>query len=241
MRKIRYLIYYFLFFIFSLGCRVSPQFRQPEKQFVYIKSNISILACHVKTNICVPANSGMAYASGFLIDNQKHKSYFLTAGHVCEYELESKNTEFRIAIEKEIHLLDHDEEDLIASVVAVDKEHDICLLSTKKVHHLPAKMAKRSPLGHSKVINVAAPAGIWSKSTMLHFDGEFQGNRLKNGVLQSIYVLTAQPGSSGSPIYDPSTGRVVGMVTHVLGPSFSISFGPTTEQLNSFLNKNLPK
>lgn len=232
---------FLILFIFS-GCRIDRnQFRMPEKQFVYIVKNAELYACHKKTEVCLLAEKGHGYASGFLVAHRGENSFYLTAGHVCEKEVESENKEFDAKLEFEIHLYDYDQEDLIASIIAINTDYDMCLLKTKKVNHIPAIIAEKDPRQHTPVINVAAPAGVWTKESMLHFEGEFQGNRIKKSVEQSMYTLTAQPGSSGSAIYDPLTGKVVGIVTHVLGPSYGVAFGPTTAQIRSFLRVHMPK
>ena len=239
MKKIGYLLIVLLFLI--SGCHLRSQFIIPEKQFVYIRSTLALSACHKATKLCVPISSGFGYASGFLISNTKDKSYYMTAGHVCENDFKSKNEEFEAKFEKEIHLLDYDDGNHIATIIAVDSKHDICMLSTSKVKHLPVSIAQKKLPNHTDIINVAAPAGIWDKTAMLHFRGEFQGNRIKDEESQAMYTITAQPGSSGSPVFNPVTGKVTGMITHVLKPSFDIAFGPTTEQINTFIKQNLPE
>ncbi len=241
VKKFGYLLL-LLFFVMA-GCRVHSKFALPEKQFIYIVKQTQVLACHKETEICLTAKNGKGFASGFLINHRNNKSYYLTAGHVCFEEIESQNLDFEAKVSSEINIFAFDNSKNKASVVAIDKQHDICLLEAEKVNHIPAVMSKKAPKQHTPIINVAAPAGIWSQKTMLHFEGEFQGNKESKRVddLYAVYVITAQPGSSGSPIYDPMTGKVIGMITHVLSGSYGVAFGPTTEQINNFLNENLPE
>lgn len=229
------------------GCHGGLSFQSPEKQFIFIEENISVLACVRGTDKCINAGNGKALASGVLVSHSSktNKSYYMTAGHVCNMTPpRSGHPQFELKADIEMHLLNKDGKDIIAEIVAIDEDHDICLISSKRSKHPPAIIEKRKLRKHIQVINVAAPAGIWSKNVMLHFFGEFQGNfkgaheELPEEV--AMYTITAQPGSSGSPVYDPATGRLVGMITSVLTPSYDIAFGPTLEQINEFLDANLP-
>lgn len=242
MRNIYCLL--FIFITMLSGCKFAKQVELPEQQFVFITKNVEIYLCSESNGECVKYEDGHGYASGFLvghsIKDRYYKSYYLTAGHVCTLHssMEFNNDIFAKVETKEIHLLDYDGEDILAKVVAVDVENDICLLETQKVNHIPVVIEKRRKIKkQTRVINVAAPNRVWNKDMMLHFEGTYQGEH-KN---KSVYVLEAQPGSSGSPIFDPTTGRVVGMITHVMGPSYSVSYGPTLKQINDFLDENLPK
>lgn len=244
MKKIAYVLLFSLIIILS-GCRVtSSQFRTPEKQFVFVKENVSISVCHKEMGICIPTQRGHGYASGVLVSHsvKEDRSYYLTAGHVCSDILPSARPELVTKIEREIHLLDYDGDNNIAEVVAIDNKHDLCLLSAERVKHPPTVVEKGKLKKHIKVINVAAPAGIWDRDMMLHFEGEYQGDRQSqvNRPIQAVYTITAQPGSSGSPIYNPVTGRLIGIITEVLSPSYDVAFGPTLKQINEFLDENLP-
>jgi len=221
-------------------------FKSPEEQFVYIEGHMEIFICHKGTNICLSAGSGKGKASGVLIAHNKQldKSYYLTAAHVCAIEMEAPSNLFDTKVEQEIHIYNHAGANNIATVIAIDKKYDICLLESDKVPYIPAVLANKTPQRHTRIINIAAPAGLWSKKTMLHFFGEFQGNfkgphdEYEEEV--AIYTIAAQKGSSGSPVYDPQSGKLIGIITMVIVPSYDIAVGPTLEQINSFIKTYLP-
>jgi len=244
MEKFLRLILVLLISFSGCGYNQNIGFRSPEEQFVYIEGQMEISICHKITGACLSAGSGKGKASGVLISHHKNKSYYLTAAHVCNVKMESPNASFDTKVEQEIHLYNHAGSNNVAKVIATDEKHDICLLESERVPYIPAVLAKKTPQQHIAVINVAAPAGLWSKKTMLHFSGEFQGNykgahnEYKEEI--AIYTIAAQPGSSGSPVYDPKSGKLIGMITSVIVPSYDIAVGPTLEQINSFINANLP-
>lgn len=234
-------------FVLLSGCNHNQvNFKNPEEQFVYIEGKMKISVCHKESGVCVEAGKGKGLASGVLISHNKrlNKSYYLTAGHVCEVEIDSPNELFDAKVEQEFHLWDKSGKDTIAVVIAVDKEHDLCLLESDMVSRIPAIIAKTLPRKHVEVINVAAPAGMWSKDTMLHFSGEFQGNYKgahdEYDEEMAVYTIAAQKGSSGSPVYDPKSGKLIGIITSVVVPSYDIAIGPTLEQINEFVDANLP-
>jgi V8-like Glu-specific endopeptidase len=231
------------------GCNIKDDFKNPEKQFIYIENHIEISLCHKSSDSCIVSNGGKTMASGVLVSHSKktNKSYYLTAGHVClDPALANPNQhkDFTTIVKSEFHLLDYTGQNNIAKVVAIDEKYDLCLLESKKVSLIPAIIEIKKIKPHIKVINVAAPAGLWSKETSLHFSGEFQGNykgahnEYKEEV--AIYSIVAQKGSSGSPVYDPETGKLVGIITSVITPSYDIAIGPTLEQINNFIDENLP-
>ena len=116
--------------------------------------------------------------------------------------------------------------------VAVDEQHDLALLKLKSGASLPALVLSTAdvregqsvaftgfPIGnvlglfpttHAGVISAIAPAGI----------PQARANRLDGQLIHqladafTIYQLDAiaYPGSSGSPLFDPETGLVIGIV-----------------------------
>jgi len=231
------------------GCNIKNDFKNPEKQFIYIENHIEISLCHKSSDSCIVSNAGKTMASGVLVSHSKktNKSYYLTAGHVCitpSLENPNQHKDFSTIVKSEFHLMDSSGQNNIATVVAIDEKHDLCLLESKKVSMMPAIIENKKIKSHIKIINIAAPAGLWSKETALHFYGEFQGNykgphnEYKEEV--ALYSIVAQKGSSGSPVYDPETGNLVGIITSVITPSYDIAFGPTLEQINNFIDENLP-
>lgn len=122
-----------------------------------------------------------------------------------------------------------------ASIVTVDREHDIALLRIGG-EPLPAlKLAESSAregdalaftgfplassLGYVAVTHRATLAAVvpiaLPLSTTQHLDPHVV-RQLKTGAFP-VYQLdgTAYPGNSGSPLYDPETGTVVGIVNMV--------------------------
>lgn len=216
----------------------------PEKQFVYIQQDIIQSVCiEVEVEgeeICLPGRKGKGYASGVLVDHKKDRSYYLTAGHVCiDYKKKKTKESVKIKTKRAIILSNYKDEKLKAKIEAAHMSPDLCLLSTKRVKLAPMKVQK-SFHKHQEVLNVAAPAGIWSHKMMINYKGFYNGKiRRENGSVHSVFSLTAQPGSSGSPIINPKNGKLVGIVSSVLLPSYHIVFGPTLEQINDFLDENL--
>jgi serine protease Do len=117
--------------------------------------------------------------------------------------------------------------------LAVDEQHDVALLKLKGGASLPAlgfssaevregqsiaftgfpigSILGLFPTTHSGVISAIAPAGI-PQARANRLDGQLI-RQLADGAFP-IYQLDAiaYPGSSGSPLFDPDTGLVIGIV-----------------------------
>ncbi|MDB5816096.1 MAG: conserved hypothetical serine protease [Rhodocyclales bacterium] len=117
--------------------------------------------------------------------------------------------------------------------LAVDEQHDLALLKLKGGAPLPALTFSAAevregqsvaftgfPIGsilglfpttHSGVISAIAPAGI-PQARANRLDGQLIRQLADGGF--AIYQLDAiaYPGSSGSPLFDPETGQVIGIV-----------------------------
>jgi S1-C subfamily serine protease len=86
-----------------------------------------------------------------------------------------------------------------ASVAAIDKRFDLCLLEVRSVliKHPILKVAKNSPKRGELAYNMAAPHGIVFPRMVLTFDGYFTGYSPEG---YAMYSMPTKPGSSGSPI-----------------------------------------
>lgn len=226
-------------FLFVLGCQMPPSaspLEASEERFAYVQGEVQLYICkkgqEPSQDICMKAEEGQTRASAVLIHNSSDKSYYLTAGHVCHMPGQEKGGYYS-KIEKQLHLLNKQGDDHIATIIAFDEEKDLCLLSAALVDISPAKFAT-GVNKKDKVFNVAAPAGIWAKDMVLSFHGEYMG--LYDG--RAMYALNAQPGSSGSPIFNEK-GQIVGILVAVITDGYFISVGPSLEDVRGFVHKNL--
>jgi len=116
-----------------------------------------------------------------------------------------------------------------------DKRHDLCLLRVKGVRLPPLKLGHAAdvregelhamtgfPVGMVLGIRPVTSQGIVSAITPIAIPA-LSGNQLNQRMLShlsepfEVFQLDAiaYPGNSGSPLYEPETGRVVGVVNSV--------------------------
>ena len=166
--------------------------------------------------------------TGFAVGNGK---YVLTNAHVVDGEVEAESGE-QLAVfgggaeEPEVHM---------AEVVAQDKEHDMALLSISGTP-LPAlvmgdatkvregeqyaftgfplgMMLGLYPVTHRAGISAITPIAVPANSG--HELTALQIMQLRKSYKVFQLDATAYPGNSGSPLFDPSNGRVIGVINKV--------------------------
>lgn len=187
----------------------------------------------------------------------------VTNAHVMEKSLDKEHLE-QFAI---YYRQDHREYMLLAEVEAVDEEHDLALL-TLKDGQLPPLMIGDSqkvregepyaftgypigqilglfPVTHRSIISAISPNAIPATASR-----QLNVNMVRR--LQAPYDVfqldaTAYPGNSGSPLYDESTGKVVGILNKVfvqgskenaLSNPSGISYAIPAEHIKALLIKN---
>jgi len=168
-------------------------------------------------------------ASGFIVGRGRH---VITNAHVLPAFLDSRNKETLavfIGQGKKI-------ESRPAKRIATDVEHDLALLEIKG-RPLPALRLGGSrrpreghaiaftgfpigvvlglfPVTHQGIISALSPVAIPMPAA-----GNLDATtiqRLKKGPYQVLQLdATAYPGNSGSPLYEPDTGRVIGVINKV--------------------------
>ncbi len=167
-------------------------------------------------------------ATGFAIGDG---SLIVTNAHVIPDKLDNEHFE-QVAV---YYHKEGTDKAIIAKEVALDKDHDLAILKISGEQLPPLKLGQASsvqegqlyaftgfpigmvlglfPVTHRGIVSAITPNVI----PMIKFD---QNNAKLLRRLQSPYNVfqldaTAYPGNSGSPLYDPDTGEVIGVINKV--------------------------
>ena len=164
-------------------------------------------------------------ASGFFIDEHGH---FLTADHAIEPIAERKRLRtLRVFLPSDNGRLGHP-----ARVVARDARHDFALLEVQGGDYFPLQLGDSTrvregqaiaicgfPFGlqlglHPStgvgIISAVCPIAVPAPNAQLLDPETIEALRAPYNVFQ--LDATAHPGNSGGPLFDPLTGRVLGVV-----------------------------
>lgn len=160
------------------------------------------------------------HASGVIIYSDDNYSLALTAAHVC-----SSKTE--LSLQSQGYKIDNlrattiDNKKYNTTTINIEPKQDICLLYIKELkNNSYVLLASESPLPGDKVINIAAPLGIFDGQMIPIIEGRFNG--VSNN--RAYYTLPATFGSSGSMILN-TRGELVGILNSMIVrfPIISIS------------------
>lgn len=207
-------------------------------QFVRIIQQANVSIC---TDLGCITNPIKSSGSGVVVSESTRGSYILTAGHVCELELERvvqspemlktiKNIEVNMSI------VNLSQSVYRAKILAIDSNSDLCLLFSKNYwnENGPAKLADSQVFEGERVYNVAAPVGIFYENVVPLLEGFYMG---RDG-LKAYYSIPAMGGSSGSPIFN-IRGHLVGMI-HSVNVAFPmVSISPSQKELKKFIISNV--
>lgn len=165
--------------------------------------------------------------TGFAVANGE---YVITNAHVLPKKLDAKNREFLSVfsgIEAQIKRFS-------VEIVATDAEHDLALLRLFGAKLPPLVLAKgkaeegqeaaitgyplASLLGLYPITHTGIISAIKERSFPAYYQGQLTADRVRR--LRSSFVVyqidaNAYPGNSGSPLYDPVTRQVLGVVQSV--------------------------
>lgn len=228
-------------FTLTLSCAKVSGTNYPVEQFIFVSARIDVNVCNQLTSpeLCEDTNLRFT-GSGAVVKHTKDKSYILTAEHVCDTSIDEDDVPFFLTVKIQdslINLTNMHDKKFEARVFATSKDDDICLLETDRMDVPALKIARRSPHRYDVVYNVAAPRGAWSSENALFFEGKFSGYDEKSKATDAVYILSAMPGSSGSPIVN-QRGQLVGLVSRVLVPGYSVVYGPTLEAIKKLMNES---
>ena len=219
---------------FILSCSMITQnykdFIGARESFVKIE-----IVAHDRSCIYEQCKDSLVLVSGsgsvILLKGQK---YVLTAAHVCEDVTativndakEYNFVTFLMATDLRLNTYS-------LTPQKIDHSLDLCLLTSEQSLDPPGLiLSVKKPEMGQKVINIAAPAGIFMQELVPIVEGRYSGLAWGN----ASYTIPAMGGSSGSPIVDLS-GKLVGVLhsVHRSFPFFSLS--PSFEDLWRFLDK----
>ena len=243
MRNKSTLLCLFVLMMFFLPSCVSTNFgfhipEDSRDQFVRIIQQAYVSICAEEGCVTNPLRSS---GSGAIVAESTKGSYILTAGHVCELEIEKlvptpEMLKMINGVEVNMSIINLSQSSYKAQIVSIDNNSDLCLLFSRNYWNEkgPAKIADSAVFEGERVYNVAAPVGIFYEDVVPLLEGFYMG---KDG-LKAYYSIPAMGGSSGSPIYN-IRGHLVGMI-HSVNVAFPmVSVSPTQKELKKFLKSNI--
>ena len=164
----------------------------------------------------LPERTVSASGSGMIVRSLPYSTFVMTADHVCRTE-ETETINFPtpagpvpIVISKSmsIETVDYFGNQREAEFFSSDPTNDVCLIRTRGQWGRPVAIADSLPAVGERVINVAAPMGIFNPGMVPMFEGQYLGNDYAQ---RHFYSLPARPGSSGSAIMN-TRGEIVGVL-----------------------------
>lgn len=210
-------------------------------QFVRIIQQAYVSICAEQGCMAPITNPLKSSGSGAVVAESTKGSYILTAGHVCELEIQDivstpEMLKLIQGIEVNMSIVNLSQSSYKAQIVSIDSNSDLCLLFSRNYWNEkgPAKIADTSVYEGERVYNVAAPVGIFYDDVVPLLEGFYMG---RDG-LKAYYSIPAMGGSSGSPIFN-IRGHLVGMI-HSVNVAFPmVSVSPTQKELKKFLESNI--
>lgn len=211
----------FFSFLFLLSCINIDCIRQPQilsdqtdillptQSFVKIEQNVFLID---KNNLTKFSIINSYNGSGSIIKKDKHNTFVLTAGHICEYHKEKEINDPSLLFQNFI-VFDLDLNSYHADILKIHTNIDVCVLLVKEIINKPVlKISKIKPVLGDKIYILSAPRGIMNKQMIPIFDGRYDGDIFytPNKTL-SFFSITVAPGSSGSPFLDKD-GKLIGIL-----------------------------
>ena len=167
-------------------------------------------------------SSGMG--SGFLY---KKGGYVISNAHVVEGEVD-------------VIVRNSNGQESNAKVIGISDKYDIALLYVKDyVNAEPLELESKESSVGLEVIALGSPQGFENSASIGYITGIGRDMNLKNFIYKKIYQVDAQvdQGSSGGPLVDAKTGKVVGINSLVFTSETATNFAfsiPVYSMLEQF-------
>ena len=217
----------------------------PIESFVITKQEfIFSLECDAdqKEQGCISGviGSQSSMGSGFILETSiDDEEYILTAGHICmppQVPALPPNILENMKLAYRIDFVTGFGREATGQIIAIDTNNDLCLLKSTKELGPGLSIAKKDVMLHSKVYNMANPAGLASSLAVPVFDGYYLGDIS----MISLYSIPAVGGSSGSPIMNHKN-EVISIVSAAAIRFDEYAIGPKTQSIREFLLAHLPE
>lgn len=209
-----------------------------------------------------------ASASAFIVGHSNDKTILMTSGHVCEELKEFTTNEKFKALGDQVYnfMTSHNEalssntfkdnyyikseivvysfygdEHIINEIIAIDKEHDMCLVSSNSVWGKKIKFAEKN-CEYEEVYNMSSSGGhYYPNAVPLRkgiingiIDVQEYGERVYKNV--NLYTLNVKQGASGSAVFN-TAGKVCGSI-NISYLKLDLSSGASRTNLIDFFEKH---
>ena len=231
MSNFKFAVPLLLVFLFSCAHRNNIKNILPRQSFLKVRKTVEATMCHPeKKDLCVTKRFG-AVASAAVVGDARGGMYVLTAAHVC---VDQRVQKYLDKIQHKIlfHVINIDNMYFPVETVAVNQQHDLCLLYVKGLQKPAMRIAVDKPTPGDRIYNIAAPIGIFDKNMVPIFQGFYDGTSFN----RAIYSLPAIGGSSGSPIMN-HRGELVGMVSAAFVQFTHIAISPRFKPTVAFIKR----
>ena len=184
----------------------------PIKSYVKINHLLNISECKKKfKDICPSPNYDfISLGSGMVIELVPGQTIVLTAGHVCEADVDTEKVK---SYSESIHVTDHTGKQHQAHVIKASADNgkgsiDACALWVPTLKTSGVKLSMFPPLVGQELYYIGSPAGVYHPPVVPIFTGIYSGSI---DTSNSMLSIPAVGGSSGSAVLDMNN-RVVGIL-----------------------------
>jgi S1-C subfamily serine protease len=226
---------------------LSPNWAVPASMGLHESFVVVMLDTQVYPQTCLESIEDCPYAesstisskgSGIVAGHGTGISYIMTAAHVCEHMVYPgvlvDGIPYTYDYFSNVSIVDNTGKIRSATVADIDIENDLCLLMTRGIW-APAIPIAHAPVARGeRVLNMAAPLGIFSPGMVLTFDGLYSGDDITG---DSFFTIPAWPGSSGSPVLNED-GEILSII-HSATPTFpNIALGSNLDDVQRLMETN---
>ena len=203
---------------------------------VFARADFTKLTCDEKTGTCHPEMlSVAAKGSSVVVNHHDNETYIASVAHICIINPPRVFTNgippLSVKTDLKLTLYDLYGNSHEATVLYTDVANDICVMKSPGTWGKKVKIADEMPQPGEKVLNIAAPFGIWSPGMVPIFDGYYAG---PDGTGNEFFTLPTRPGSSGSPIFNRD-GELIGLIHSASMMFENLGLGCKLENLKSAL------
>ena len=247
MEKLKTIKFLFLFLSILLlnSCVSSNYSRFPTQSFVKVHTKMTIHSCSESTEKVSECRSENFYSvgSGSVVFHKNSKTFILTAGHVCDAEVDDQLKPYVTSVDMQFKIQNIKNDFYNVTVKNIAQEYvngnelDLCILESDGIIDMPRlHVAFKGPNVGDPVYNVAAPTGFFYPPTVPVLSGHYSGP-LSNKH-HDLLTIPATGGSSGSPVLN-SKGELIGLIFAANVNFNHLTIAIRYESLREYLQRNL--